>query len=245
MRTRLSLMTMIASGALASPLLAGTVGLTPDTAGANYRIRTMSWAEIPFRSVVRQRFDFSCGSAALATLLTYHYRLATPEADSFKVMWLRGDQDKIKKLGFSMLDMKRYLQDRGLKAEGYRFTVADIAASGRPGIALIDLRGFKHFVVVKGVRGNRVLVGDSILGLTEYSAKDFAAMWNGIYLAISSPDIERRPVFNLASDWGPWSRAPLEANVLAASVGDVIRDLPPIYQLRPELLLAVRVGTVQ
>jgi predicted double-glycine peptidase len=243
MRAKLALMA-VACASLANPLAAGTVGLTPDTAGANYRIRTMSWAEIPFRSVIRQQFDFSCGSAAVATLLTYHYRAKTPEVESFKAMWARGDQEKIRKLGFSMLDMKHYLQARGLKAEGYRFRVADIAKAGRPGIALIDLRGFKHFVVVKGVRGNRVLVGDSILGLTEYSAQDFAKMWNGIYLAINSPDTEQRPVFNLTSDWGPWSKAPLESNVLTTSIADVTHDLPPIYQLRPEILLDVRVGTV-
>jgi uncharacterized protein len=229
----------------ASPVAAGTVGLTPDTAGANYRIRTMSWAEIPFRSVIRQQFDFSCGSAAVATLLTYHYDIKTPEISSFKAMWARGDQGKIRKLGFSMLDMKNYLQARGLKAQGYRFKVADIANSGRPGIALIDLRGFKHFVVIKGVRGNRVLVGDSILGITEYSTQDFEKMWNGIYLAIGEIDGERPPAFNLASDWGPWSKAPLEANVLAASAAEAARDIPPIYQIRPEILLDVRVGTVQ
>jgi uncharacterized protein len=149
MRASIALMAVIC-GLTTSPLAAGTVGLTPDTAGANYRIRTMSWAEIPFRSVIRQQFDFSCGSAAVATLLTYHYGIKTPEIESFKAMWERGDQDKIRKLGFSMLDMKSYMQARGLKAQGYRFKVADIAKADRPGIALIDLRGFKHFVVVKG-----------------------------------------------------------------------------------------------
>jgi predicted double-glycine peptidase len=244
MRAKIALM-MLACTLTASPLVAGTVGLTPDTAGANYRIRTMSWAEIPFRSVIRQQYDFSCGSAAVATLLTYHYGIKTPEIDSFKAMWARGDQGKIRQLGFSMLDMKSYLQTRGLNAQGYRFKVSDIAASGRPGIALIDLRGFKHFVVVKGVRGNRVLVGDSILGITEYATQDFEKMWNGIYLAIGEADQSRRPAFNLANDWGPWSKAPLEANVLTASAADATRGIPPIYQLRPEILLDVRVGTAQ
>jgi uncharacterized protein len=70
-------------------------------------------------------------------------------------------------------------------------------------------------------------------------------MWNGIYLAIGEADHKRRPAFNLMSDWGPWSKAPLDANVLTASAADAARDIPPIYQLRPEILLDVRVGTVQ
>ena len=34
-------------------------------AGGNYRVQVMSWWDIPFRSVVRQQYDFSCGSAAV------------------------------------------------------------------------------------------------------------------------------------------------------------------------------------
>ena len=37
-----------------------------NEAGGNYEVYVMSWWEIPFRSVVRQQYDFSCGSAAMA-----------------------------------------------------------------------------------------------------------------------------------------------------------------------------------
>ncbi|MDF0678119.1 MAG: hypothetical protein P0107_03335 [Nitrosomonas sp.] len=36
--------------------------------GANFNIQGKS-----FSTVYRQQFDFSCGSAALASLLTFHY----------------------------------------------------------------------------------------------------------------------------------------------------------------------------
>jgi predicted double-glycine peptidase len=114
--------------------------------------------EIPFRTVVRQRYDFSCGSAALATLLTYHYAQPTNETMTFSSMWKHGDQEAIRKAGFSMLDMRNYLGSVGLRAEGFRFDIEDFKKVRRPGIALMNLNGYKHFVVIKGITNNSVLV---------------------------------------------------------------------------------------
>ena len=46
-------------------------------------------------------------------------------------MYQNGDQAKIRKVGFSMLDMKRYAEARGLRAEGYRPTLDEVAPAGR------------------------------------------------------------------------------------------------------------------
>jgi predicted double-glycine peptidase len=213
--------------------------------GGNYEIAVMSWWEIPFRSVVRQQYDFSCGSAAVATLLTYHYDRATPERAAFAQMWEKGDQALIRKVGFSMFDMKNYLTGLGLKAEGYRLGMDRLSSLTRPAIVLLDLNGFKHFVVVKGVRGDRVLVGDPMRGLNEYSRDDFAKVWNGIALIVGPGEQGRGPAFNLASDWGPWSTAPMEDGAMRIAADDFMTHLPPSYQLSPQILLDVNVGTVE
>ena len=87
-------------------------------------------------------------SAALATLLTYHYGIRTSETDAFQAVFATGDQEKIKRVGFSMLDMKKYLETRGIRADGFRMTVDDFEEFGAPVIALIDLGSYRHFVVV-------------------------------------------------------------------------------------------------
>ena len=212
--------------------------------GGNYQVNVMSWWEIPFRSVVRQRFDFSCGSAAIATLLTHHYDRPTPEQVAFREMWNTGNREAIRKVGFSMFDMKKYLVSVGLPAEGYRLTVDELAALERPSIVLLDLKGFKHFVVVKGVHGDRILVGDPMLGLNQYSKADFAKVWNGIALAISKPG-EVKPRYNLANDWGPWSKAPMEDGAMKIGAYDLTTNLPPTYQITPQIILDVPVGTVR
>jgi uncharacterized protein len=229
---------------LATPVLA-QAHLGPEaTGGANYSVKVMSWADIPFRSIVRQRYDFSCGSAAVATLLTYHYQRPTSEQQSFSEMWKTGDRSVITKSGFSMFDMKNYLQTAGFHAEGYRMSVDDLAKGERPAIVLLDLNGFKHFVVVKGVKNDIVLVGDSIRGLTQFTKAEFVKSWNGIALAIVDKKDAPRPGYNLVRDWGPWSTAPIDENSQIATIGDVTTFLPPTYQLTPQILLTVRVGTV-
>ncbi|MFN3389386.1 MAG: C39 family peptidase [Allosphingosinicella sp.] len=231
--------------ALAAPA-ASEVRLGREGAG-DFRVSVMSWWEIPFRSIVRQQHDFSCGSAAVATLLTYHYGRPTPERESFAAMWRGGDQERIRKTGFSMFEMKTFLDGLGYRAAGVRLTPDQLRSLTRPIIVLIDLNGFKHFVVVKGVSGERILLGDPMLGLTQYDMADFARMWNNIGLVILEAPTEDGPLFNLASDWGPWSQAPLDAGngALRVASGDLTTHLPPSYQLTPQMLLDVRVGTVR
>jgi uncharacterized protein len=235
------------SALIAPTPIAAQVQLGPEATGGHYSVKVMSWADIPFRSIVRQRYDFSCGSAAVATLLTYHYGRPTTEQMSFAEMWNAGDKSIITKSGFSMFDMKNYLQSIGLHSEGYRMSVDDLAKAKRPSIVLLDLNGFKHFVVVKGVQNKTVLVGDSIRGLTQFSAEEFQKSWNGIALAIveekgAANKVKEAPGYNLVRDWTPWSRAPIGDNNLTATIGDLTTFLPPTYQITPQILLNVRVG---
>ena len=156
----------------ASVMLAGCAskpvpptGSTLSLPAGDYALPVKSMAERRFLTVVRQHYDFSCGSAALATLLRYHYGDMQNEQTIFVGMWQNGDREQIRRLGFSLLDMKRYLDARGIKSDGYKVTIQDIQRTGVPGIALIELRGYKHFVVVKGVEGGQVLVGDPSFGI--------------------------------------------------------------------------------
>jgi uncharacterized protein len=222
------------------------VRLGPEAAGgANYTVQVMTWWDIPFRSIVRQRYDFSCGSAAVATLLTYHYDMPTTEQAPFKAMWDAGDRAKITKAGFSMYDMKLYLQSIGLASEGYRMDINDLRKAKRPGIALIDLNGYKHFVVIKGVIGDSVLVGDPMRGIARYDTATFSKMWNGIVLAVSKTPANVRARYNLARDWNPWATAPTNAYAQVAAIGDLTTHLPPDYQVTTEFLIDARVGTVR
>ncbi|MDO9430030.1 MAG: C39 family peptidase [Pseudomonadota bacterium] len=228
-----------ALGILAGPLAAALALLSnaPASAqvaivegGANYSLNVISMRDIPFRTIVRQQYDYSCGSAALATLLSYHYGLRVNEGQIFKSMYERGDQAKIREVGFSLLDMKRYLESHGLAADGYRATFDQLAAAKAPALLVVRTGTYRHFVVLKGVRDDKVLIGDPALGLKIYDREEFMQMWNGIAFAIHD-SATRDPSYNREEEWRPWAIAPLGMPLNDRSLSSFTRGLPPIYQI--------------
>jgi predicted double-glycine peptidase len=201
--------------------------------GGTFTVSVMSWRDIPFRTVVRQQYDYSCGSAAVATLLHYHYGVPMNETEVFESMFAVGDQARIREVGFSMLDMKRFMESQGFQADGLRLSLDRLAALNLPAIVLITHDDYRHFVVVKGVEGDRVLVGDPTFGLQTYTRAEFEAVWNGIVLAVRrAPEGVDAPVFNEEDEWTPWAVAPLGEVRAPMSPSDLLRELPEIYQIR-------------
>jgi len=178
--------------------------------GGDATVSVKSIKERKFAEVVRQQYDFSCGSAALATLLTYHYENPVDEQTAFDYMYDKGDQEKIKRAGFSLLDMKSYLEGHGYQADGFEATLDTVAEANVPAITLLDVRGYRHFVVVKGVTDDEVLVGDPALGLKFFDRDEFEEMWqNGILFIITNEVEVGKKHFNSAVAWQALARAPL------------------------------------
>ena len=113
----------------------------PGAGGSRLRVPVQSFSEIKFGEVVKQKYDFSCGSAALASLLSHHYGMPMTEEKAFEEMFKYGNKSKIEKQGFSMLDMKNFLARRGLKADGFELGREDIVELGIPAIALVNYSG--------------------------------------------------------------------------------------------------------
>jgi uncharacterized protein len=193
------------------PMRAGPVGLALpdlDTGGASLSVPVSSVLARRFARTVKQRFDFSCGSAALATLLTFHYDMPTGEEAVLRDMIAHGDVERIRSAGFSLLDMQSYLARRGLRSNGYRLPLDRLAEVRVPAIALIDANGYRHFVVVRGVTADRVLLADPNLGTRTMPRVRFEEAWNGVlFVILDRPDLAQAS-FSLAEDWGVRSRAP-------------------------------------
>jgi predicted double-glycine peptidase len=180
----------------------------------DYTVPVASLQARKFNTVVRQQFDFSCGSAAVATLLHYHYGDPQGEADVFRGMWQDGDQAQIRKVGFSLLDMKRYLASRHMRADGYKVSLEAIAKRGIPGIVLITVKQYRHFVVLKGMNKGEVLLGDPSLGLRTMSFEEFSRVWNGIYFVINNNISSAQRAFNVDAQCASFSRSPVGGTFL-------------------------------
>lgn len=195
----------------APSLRAATMALN-DNAGQTYALHISTLKEVKYRNTIHQRYDFSCGSAAVATLLTYQYNYPVNEQAVFEQMYAHGDRTKINKEGFSLLDIKLYLQSIGFDADGFHANLAQLQQANLPAIVLIEDRGYHHFVVVKGVRYGRVLLGDPARGTRAIPMGRFDQLWrNGLVFVIHN----RRDLahFNSDSDWRNAPIAPLGVGV--------------------------------
>ena len=167
-----------------------------------------SMKDLRFQATLRQQYDFSCGSAALATLLSHHYNTPTTEQLAFQEMFTTGDQQKIRREGFSLLDMQRFLKNRGFTANGFQLPLDKLIEAKLPAIVLISDNGYHHFVVVKGAEDGRILLGDPSRGTRLMARERFESLWaNRILFVIHESPV--KPGFNLAADWRNAPRAPL------------------------------------
>lgn len=217
-------------GSLAVILLtiaSGQAGELPVSVGGGlFSVPVKSVKESRFETVIKQRYDFSCGAAAVATLLTFYYDRPTTEQDAFLAMYEAGDKNQIKTAGFSLFDMKRYLESKSLRADGFKIGLDKLATASIPAITIIETNGFRHFIIVKGITDKEVLVGDPALGTKIYSRADFEAVWKDVVFVIRDELEVAQSNFNDERDWRVRQAAPIGTAVTRDSVGTFTLMLP-------------------
>lgn len=206
--------------AAAATSVAAQQAYMPSMGGGDYTLPITSLKQQRTRTTLIQKYDFSCGSAALATLLTHHYNYPVTEERVFQDMYVNGDQEKIQHEGFSLLDMKRFLAANGFDADGFQLPLDKLAEARVPAIVLINESGYHHFVVIKGLQGDRVLLGDPARGTRVMSRKDFEAKWINNLLFVIHNQMDQAK-FNVAAEWKVLPRAPLGDGIGRASMMDI------------------------
>lgn len=169
---------------LASVIEAAQMPLSVLPGGAVIYKPIQSIRERKFADLVQQKTDFSCGAASLATILRQAYWLDVDEQHVIEGMLANADQDLVRTQGFSMLDMKRYVESLGMRARGYRVAPESLHDIRIPVVVLMDIRGYKHFVVMQRVDRGWVYIGDPVLGHKRFKIDDFVKGWNGIIFAV-------------------------------------------------------------
>ncbi len=185
--------------------------------------------ELRREGVMIQKWDLSCGAAALGTLLRYQFGEPVTEKEIARGLMARaeyvGHPEVVQfREGFSLLDLKRFVQSyrarrvaaklpKGEKAirtqlaslqptrvriaphSAKRSTLASariVSAYKGEGLGQLELSdlieraplmvpvnalGYNHFVVFRGVMGNRVLVADPAWGNRTMTIDKFQRMW--------------------------------------------------------------------
>lgn len=141
-----------------------------------------SLLEMRQHHVVIQKWDLSCGAAALATILNYQYDDSVPERSIATALMKRKEYIAHPMLvrirqGFSLLDLKRYVDQRGYEGIGYGKLTLDELIKLAPIMVPLNLYGYNHFVVFRGVHKNQVLLADPAWGNRTMTIERFKHVW--------------------------------------------------------------------
>jgi predicted double-glycine peptidase len=138
--------------------------------------------------VIVQKWETSCAAAALATVLTFSHDDAVSEKKVAQGMLRTTDPLKVKvRGGFSLLDMKHFVQTRGFTGIAYKgLRFEDLLNLDAP-IVPIDFQGNPHFVVVRGLNGDgEVHLADPAFGNHAISVDKFRSVWkDGIAFVVT------------------------------------------------------------
>ena len=142
-------------------------------------------------NIVHQEYDYSCGSAALSTLMRYYLGEELSEEEIIRGLVAYGDADQIeKRRAFSLLDMKRFVEVLGYKGSGFKAEIDDLRSLGRPCIVPIDLYEYVHFVVFKGIYGDHIFFADPAIGNISFTLEQFSQIWHDKIIFVVYPQDE-------------------------------------------------------
>jgi predicted double-glycine peptidase len=190
---------------------------------------TCNWKQIHEMHIVMQKRDYSCGAAALATILRYYWGDDATEEQILlaieKILTPEEMKDRIKN-GLAISDIRRAAVDMGYLSTIGTLTFQKLTESKVPLIVAIKPQGFNHFVVYRGVDCDYVYLADPIRGNIRVPFLVFIGQWQkNAVLVVAKPGVE------------PPKRSPLSVRCDEVRLGEmnnqVIRTQPQKALTRP------------
>lgn len=194
--------------------------------GIGFRAAVRPAVSADWARLVRQRYDFSCGSAALTSVLRFDLGEDLREEDVMEGMLRHGETDRIaERRGFSLLDMKLYVQSLGYRGLGFQAGgIDDLRGLDRPVIVPVHYGGFEHFVVLRAIGDGRAFLGDPEFGNLTLTLARFQEVWQPrVLFMVEAPGAEG------AARWRQLSEADLRY-LDGARIKRGVLDLPrPLF----------------
>lgn len=179
------------------------------------RRHVKSWLEIRNQNVVLQRRDYSCGAAALATMIRYHWEDPVTETEVLQHVVAMLDAEEMQERienGLSLTDLRRVAVKMGYQATIGRLEFDKLSESKIPLIVGIVVNDFDHFVVFRGTDGVYAYLADPARGNVRVPVHEFQEQWQkNAVLVVVKPGVE------------PTKVSPLNLNPLEVFVGETNR----------------------
>jgi predicted double-glycine peptidase len=186
----------------------------------------VSWTAIRDQNVVLQQKDFSCGAAALATVLRYYWGKDIQEADVLDSVSIALKPEALKERtenGLSLADLKVVSDRMGYDAAvGKLDNLQKLGESKIPLIVPVNLSGTDHFVVYRGMCNGFVFLADPIRGNVRLDAADFEKAWiQNAVLVVTLPDMTSSAVSRLGIRSDEVHLARLNSQVIRRQISSI------------------------
>ncbi|MBI9100111.1 MAG: NHLP family bacteriocin export ABC transporter peptidase/permease/ATPase subunit [Spirochaetaceae bacterium] len=138
---------------------------------------------------ILQMEGVECGAAALTMILGYFKKFLPLELMRFEC--------GVSRDGSKSSNMVKAARKMGLEAKGYRKEIEGLVEVKFPAIIFWN---FNHFVVLEGIKGNRVFINDPASGKRVVSWEEFDQSYTGVILEFS-PTSEFKPGGKKSKTW--------------------------------------------
>lgn len=130
------------------------------------------------QEIVRQRGDYDCGPAALATLMAAQ---SGTDLDPTTLMAGLGvsevETKRIRDEGFSLEQLARFAKDAGANPQVIRISAASLSTVRLPVLVYLQLPTGPHFSLLTGLAGHHVALADPSQGRLIWTREDFLSAW--------------------------------------------------------------------
>lgn len=134
-------------------------------------INIKSYKELRDADIVKQDLDYSCGAAAIATLLNNYFYQNITEEQLLAII----NKDRVKA---SFLDMQNAINTLGFTSQGLAVSYDTLKTLKSPAIVHIKHRKTDHFSVLRGINEHFVWLADPSLGNQILSRAEFIKLWH-------------------------------------------------------------------
>lgn len=146
----------------------------------NFQAFAVNWKDIRDQHIVKQKRDFSCGAAALATICRYYWGDDVTENQVLGVVEKNLTQEELKERfenGLAISDLRLAAVKMGYLSTIGRLSMVELIKVKVPLIVAIRLEETNHFVVVKGIANGWVFVADPSRGNLRIPQFEFERQW--------------------------------------------------------------------
>jgi predicted double-glycine peptidase len=163
----------------------------PDHA---FQKHVCNWKQLKQLHIVMQKRDYSCGAAALATILRYYWGDSVSEEQVLAalqhILTPEEMQDRIKN-GLAISDLRRAAVEMGYLSTIGTLPFRELTESKVPLVVGISPEGYDHFAVYRGTDGEFVYLADPIRGNIRVPVCEFIDQWQkNAVLVVAKPNEE-------------------------------------------------------